>query len=232
MQKQFKSSLYPRTHKLTSVDTDSGRIYTLQRRGLPDQQFLSVTSQLKFHDDIFYPGNKLEKWKQRVGEKEANKISIQARRRGSAVHSLAEKYLLNDVDYKKGSMPFNLDEFNKIKIHLDNHISVVCGVEFPLYSNILNTAGRADLIAVWDGKLSVIDLKTSKKIKKESDILSYFVQASTYAAMFTEHYDKVEQIVVIVQVDHDDPQIFVKNVIDYESLILKVFLGVSSESKN
>lgn len=38
----------------------------------------------------------IQKWRSRVGEQEANKISRKASGRGTVVHNLAEKYILND----------------------------------------------------------------------------------------------------------------------------------------
>ena len=51
------------------------------------------------------------------------------------------------------------------------------GVELPLYSSTIGVAGRCDLIAEWDGVLSVIDFKSSTSPKKREWVTPYFLQA-------------------------------------------------------
>jgi hypothetical protein len=194
---------------------DGKRYYKTPAGNLP-----SVTTVLS--QKLKNPG--LEAWKARVGEEEVKRVSTQAAGRGSAVHLLCEKYLSNDPDYKRGAMPFNLVTFSSIKKHLDLCIGTVYGLEVPLWSKRLGTAGRTDLLAGWLGVNSVIDFKTSKRKKEEEDIQSYFLQATVYSMMaeeLTEH--KFPQIVVIVAVDHDDAQIFVKNRDQYVDRALEVF---------
>lgn len=196
---------------------DGKRYYKTPAGNLP-----SVTTVLG--QKLKNPG--LEAWKARVGEEEAKRVSTQAAGRGSAVHLLCEKYLSNDPDYKRGAMPFNLVTFSSIKKHLDLCIGTVYGLEVPLWSKRLGTAGRTDLLAGWLGVNSVIDFKTSKRKKEEEDIQSYFLQATVYSLMaeeLTEH--KFPQIVVAIAVDHDDAQIFVKNRDQYVDKVLEVFTG-------
>jgi hypothetical protein len=196
---------------------DGKRYYKTPAGNLP-----SVTTVLG--QKLKNPG--LEAWKARVGEEEVKRVSTQAAGRGSAVHLLCEKYLSNDPDYKRGAMPFNLVTFSSIKKHLDLCIGTVYGLEVPLWSKRLGTAGRTDLLAGWLGVNSVIDFKTSKRRKEEEDIQSYFLQATVYSMMaeeLTEH--KFPQIVVAIAVDHDDAQIFVKNRDQYVDKVLEVFTG-------
>jgi genome maintenance exonuclease 1 len=196
---------------------DGRRYYKTPAGNLP-----SVTTVLG--QKLKNPG--LEAWKARVGEEEAKRVSTQAAGRGSAVHLLCEKYLSNDPDYKRGAMPFNLETFSSIKKHLDLCIGTVYGIEVPLWSENLKTAGRCDLLAGWYGTNSVIDFKTSKRKKDEEDIQSYFLQATCYSLMAEERTTlKFPQIVVIIAVDHDDAQVFVKNRDQYVDRVLEVFAG-------
>jgi genome maintenance exonuclease 1 len=196
---------------------DGKRYYKTPAGNLP-----SVTTVLG--QKLKNPG--LEAWKARVGEEEAKRVSTQAAGRGSAVHLLCEKYLSNDPDYKRGAMPFNLVTFSSIKKHLDLCIGTVHGIEVPLWSENLKTAGRCDLLAGWQGTNSVIDFKTSKRQKGEEDIQSYFLQATCYSLMAEERTTlKFPQIVVIIAVDHEDAQVFVKNRDQYVDKVLEVFTG-------
>lgn len=158
----------------------------------------------------------LRQWKERVGEEKVKQVQTMASRRGTAVHEIAEKYLKNDVDYKKGQMPFNLASFYSIKPILDDHIGLIAGLEIPLYSDTLRTAGRSDCIAKWAGIWSIVDFKTSKKVKTKESIHNYFMQESCYAHMFYERTGwKIPQIVTVMMVDHSDPLVFVEKADDY-----------------
>lgn len=167
----------------------------------------------------------IEDWKARVGEEEARKVSTQAAGRGTAVHDLCEKYLMNDPNYKRGAMPFNLVTFNSIRKHLDKNIGSIYALEAPLWSRRLGTAGRTDLLAGWYGINSVIDFKTSKRKKEEEDIESYFLQATIYSLMAEELTElKFPQIVVIISVDHEDEaQVFIKQRDQYVNRVLEIF---------
>lgn len=162
-------------------------------------------------------------WRKRVGEEEANKISQQASVRGTAVHKLAEDYLNNDPKWKEGAMPTNLFSFEDIKKIMDKRLNNIWMQEVFLYSDRLKTAGQVDCIAEFDGQLSIIDFKTSRKPKKEEWITSYFIQASFYAAAFYERTGiPIKQGVILITVDHNEPQVFKINTYDY----LEHFLSV------
>lgn len=186
----------------------------------PAGTFKSVTTIL---------GEKLDKsglitWKERVGEEEAAKVSTQASRRGTAIHNLAEAYLLNKSDWKRGAMPVNLDTFSRIKPILDRNIGSIYGIEVPLYSAKLKAAGTCDLLAGFNGINSIIDFKTSKRIKKEEDIEGYFIQATSYSIMAEELTDlKFPQIVIIMSVDDDESIVFIKSASDYYKRTLEIF---------
>jgi genome maintenance exonuclease 1 len=92
--------------------------------------------------------------------------------------------------------------------------------EAPLYSHEFGIAGRVDCIAEFEGKLSIIDFKTSSKEKKESWIENYFVQETGYAKMYEERSGiKVEQIVTLITCQNGFTQVFVKDPEDYVPLL-------------
>lgn len=174
-------------------------------------------------------GEKLDKsgllaWKERVGEEEAAKVSTQAARRGTAIHNLAEAYLMNEPNWKRGAMPVNLYTFSRIRPILDSRVGSIYGIEIPLYSARLKAAGTCDLLAGFDGINSVVDFKTSKRVKREEDIEGYFLQATAYSMMAEELTDlKFPQIVIIMSVDDDDSLVFVKDRDQYVDRVLEVF---------
>jgi len=190
--------------ELESITSESGRIY-LTPSGF---SYPSVTTVLGS-----FSKQGIQEWRERVGEEEANKISGRASRRGEALHLACEKYLLNEMtDMKLRSMMPNIKElFLQLKPELDKNIGNIYSIEQPLYSDNLKIAGRVDCIAEWDGKLSVIDFKTSTKEKLEGYILNYFLQCTAYAEMYEElTSEPIEQLVVAIAVEDGSSQIFVR----------------------
>ena len=106
----------------------------------------------------------IQKWRNRVGAEEANRISTKASRQGTGVHSICESYIKNEEEILDGKMPNEVEMFNSILPLLDR-IDNVHVIEGALYSDELELAGRTDLIAEFDNQLAVIDYKTSRKIK-------------------------------------------------------------------
>ena len=200
---------------LERTEIDGRRYYTT-----PGGVFPSVTTVLGEKMDK----TAIEEWKQRVGKEEAERVSRQATVRGSAVHKLCEDYLMNQPIDPRRVMPFNMMTFKTIKPVLDQNVDVVYGIEAPLYSKRLNTAGTTDLLARFNSINSVIDFKTSKKQKKEEWIESYFIQAACYS-MMAEELTGLEfpQIVIIISNDEYEVLTFVKKRDDYRDRVLEIF---------
>jgi len=153
------------------------------------------------------------KWRKRVGEAEANRISKQATGRGTNVHTLCERYLNNE---KLGTiMPDALEMFQSIKPQL-NRINNIHYQECALWSKQLGMAGRVDCIGEFDGVLSVIDFKTSKKIKEMAHIEDYFWQTSAYALMYEEMIgNPIDNLVIIMAVENEKPLVFQQKTADH-----------------
>ncbi len=150
----------------------------------------------------------IQKWRERVGEVEANKISTKASRQGSRVHSICESYIKNEYGYLDGRMPNEIDMFTSIQSLLDR-IDNIHVVEGAVYSDELQLAGRTDLIAEFDGNLSVIDYKTSRKIKNWEMCHAYFMQGAFYAHAYEERTGiPVHNIVIIMGVENEEPLLF------------------------
>lgn len=214
MRKKFNHNIIELGYEdLVAETTDTGRTYKC-----PDgSSFNSVTTVLKVLSE-----DAIQAWRRRVGEDVANKIGVRAANRGTAVHSIIERYLDNDVEYDKDVMPDVLSTFKDVQPILDEHISEILGLEAPLYSKHLKLAGRVDCVGVFDNKLSIIDFKTSRKIKKKEWIHNYFAQASAYAIMFEERTGiPVPQLVIIIAVDNEEPQVFVEKRDDWTELLFK-----------
>lgn len=152
-----------------------------------------------------YKMAQIMEWRKRVGEETANKISSEASGRGTRIHELCEYYLKGqdlEINYR------DTDMFESIKPYLDK-IDNIHALETPLYSDHLEVAGTVDCIAEYDGRLSIIDFKTSRRWKSADDIHDYFMQTACYAVAFEERTKlPVTQLVIIMAVDNNDPLIF------------------------
>ena len=215
--KKFKHNFVPFV-ELETETIDGQRYYVL-----PDgmTKLKSVTTILGEKTDK----TALFEWRKRVGEEEANRISTQAARRGTSIHKIAERYVLNEENIYRDQMPINVETFKTIQSTLDEHVDNILGIELPLYSKALGCAGRTDLVAEYDGKLSIIDFKTSRKPKKEEWIENYFLQSTVYSMMFEWTYKfSVPQIAIIIAVDDEKtPQTFVMERSKYVNKVLEIF---------
>jgi genome maintenance exonuclease 1 len=170
-------------------------------------RFPSVTTVLSILTE-----DHIREWRNKVGEEEANKISHRAATRGTAVHSIIEYYLDNDENFQREFMPDVISSFKDVQPILDERIGKIYAQEAALYSEHLGLAGRVDCVAEFDGKLSIIDFKTSRKPKRHDWIKNYFVQESAYSIMWEERTGMpITQLVTIIAVDNHEPQVFVEH---------------------
>ena len=135
----------------------------------------SVTSH--FNKEIFV------KWRKKVGDEEADRITKAATGRGTDMHTLVE-YLLKNQELPK-VRPISEFLFKIAKPDLNN-IDNIHALESSLYSRQLGIAGTVDCIAEYNNELAIIDFKTSKKPKPREWIDHYFVQCAAYACMLYE----------------------------------------------
>lgn len=133
------------------------------------------------------PNESLLEWQKRVGKEEADRVSAIAARRGSNLHAICEKYLLNEDHPTRGFMPDVQMMFKEIRGIIDR-IDEIYAIEAQLYSDEYKFAGRCDVIGIFDGFPAIIDFKTTKsdvdismdKVKK------YFMQLAAYSIAFEE----------------------------------------------
>jgi len=152
----------------------------------------------------------IKAWRNRVGEVEADKIMDYASKTGTEMHSVIEDYLNNRVDESERN-PRALKLFEQMKPEL-KRINNIVAQEVPLYSDKLGVAGRVDCVGEFDGKLSIIDFKSSRKKKQKSWIKKYFLQATAYSIMFEELCGKkADQIVILISADDETVDVYVEN---------------------
>jgi genome maintenance exonuclease 1 len=92
-------------------------------------------------------------------------------------------------------------------------------------------AGRVDCVAEYNGKLSIIDFKSSKSAKKAEWIEGYFAQATAYAIMWQEMTgEPIDQVVILVSSMDGTHQEFVRKSIDYVPRLKEMIDGYYSSS--
>lgn len=208
---------------ITNDDTEDGRYYTTESGNI----YPSVTTVLGRVSDK----RGLKIWRDRVGDQAADDAMARACSRGTLIHDLCEKYLMNEaINYSEIS-PYYLETFAKFKSVFDKYVKCVYGCELGLFNDTLGTAGRTDLIANFDGILSIVDFKTSEKAKQERYIKNYFLQATCYGMMAPHIYELFpKQIVIIIVPDKElTPQIFIKPIHQYAKETVELFRNYKKE---
>jgi genome maintenance exonuclease 1 len=163
--------------KLERETIDSVRYYTISEENevLKLVSITSVTSH--FNKEIFV------KWRKKVGDEEADRVTKAATSRGTDLHTLVENYLYNrDLPTVQ---PLSEFLFKIAKPSLNKINNIHC-LEGALYSKQLGVAGTTDCISEYNNELAVIDFKTSKKPKPRNWIENYFVQAMFYGMAYYE----------------------------------------------
>jgi genome maintenance exonuclease 1 len=189
---------------LRPLNDETGRWYISGK-----EKYRSVTSYLDDHWDKSF----LDGWRKKVGADEAKHIIKTSSERGTSLHSGIETYLTNQGMPNYNDNPLYRMLFLKVKPHLDR-IDNIRLMEQPLMSIKHQVAGRPDCIADYDGVQSVLDFKTSGKIKKKKYILTYFLQCGFYGLMAKELYGitfdhNIKQAVIIMATeDNPTAQIF------------------------
>jgi len=178
--------------------------------------FPSVTTMLSATSD-----NKesLERWRNNVGHQVANYITTESAKNGTATHQIIEQYLNNQSLHTIPQSLLLRGHLSQLKPLLHNIDNIRC-TEIPLYSDRLRLAGTCDCIAEYNNKLSIIDFKTSRKQKRESWILNYFLQATAYSEMYDYLTNvKIDQIVILISGEDGTVSEFVKNVNRYRDIL-------------
>ena len=188
---KLDESVLPKNLGVKGKNQNGVRYYTINGKNMP-----SVTSIL---GQIPEREAKIAAWRNAVGEKMANYISVSATTRGKSTHTLIENHLKNEDEKSIGITSVTpLGLFRIMKPYLARIDNIHC-IEEYLYSPEIGVAGQVDCIAEYRGKLSVIDFKTSTKRRDEDYNYGNFLQTSAYAKMFEELFPdkKIEQTVIL-----------------------------------
>lgn len=160
----------------------------------------------------------LQNWKNRLGHKEAEKVTNSAAARGTNMHLMLER-ALGGKDPKLEEFPVeHVNIFKSLRLEITK-INKVYGQEIVLFSDVLGVAGRCDLIGEYKGEMAIVDYKSSTRAKSADEIGDYWLQTSFYAIAHNEMFGtKIEKLVILMGVENKLPMVF-KKTLD-ENLVL------------
>ena len=163
---------YPTTVRET---IDGKRHYAIKSEKLPSvTTILSATESAEKREA-------LAKWRQAKGEEIATRIVDESAARGTAMHNILEKYILEEgyLDLTNVGRDAHNMAIRVIEQGLCN-VPEYYGTECTLYYPGLY-AGQTDLVAIHKGKDAIIDFKQTNKPKKREWIEDYCLQLAAYA---------------------------------------------------
>jgi len=197
----FTHTLLPDLPDLKCITEDGSRKYVTPT----GERYPSVTTVTGWSKKKFFA-----EWRKNHPEE-----SKQILEKGNKFHSIVEDYLNNKGEPDENAHQDARELFYQAQSNLDR-IDNIRVQEIALWSHTMGLAGRVDCIAEFDGKLSVIDFKSSKRKKRESDIENYFQQATAYAIMWKELLgETIDNIVILVSSSDGTTQVLQRNPINH-----------------
>lgn len=203
-----------------TINVEGKRIYLIS----DEKMYPSITTVLGGTETV-EKKSALENWKQRVGNKKAEQVSRDAAARGTNVHLMLERSLKGE-DPRVNEFPeSHANMFRSLRLEIKK-INKVFGQEVVLYSDSLGVAGRCDLIAEYQNTLTIIDYKTSSRIKDKNEIGDYWLQAAFYAIAHNEMFrTNIDRLVILMGVENKMPMVFKKTLT--EDILLDLCSRVS-----
>ena len=184
-----RSAKYNYHHGTRSTDHGT-RIYNIAGFKLP-----SVTTILAKTKDQEY----LNKWKQKVGYEEAERIKNLSSKRGTSMHKFIEKHItgvgyddLTEIGVQAKPMAQKIIEIGLTPV--EHYFGCEVMLHYPgLY------AGSTDLVCEHNGLETIADFKQANKPKREEWIEDYFLQIAAYAMAHDYVYgSQIRQGIIMV----------------------------------
>ena len=115
----------------------------------------------------------IKQWRESIGDDVANYVMRTSSNRGTRVHKLVDSFLYNEsidnMTREYGVTAAGL--FNLMRPALEK-INNIVTIEKAIYSDdpAIMVAGTTDCVAEYEGILSIIDFKTSSKMREQDTI--------------------------------------------------------------
>jgi len=139
----------------------------------------------------------LDRWRERVGYQEAQRITTQAATRGTEMHYVLENYIdgkgyLNlSADGAQARLMAHeiVQNLEKLKVVWGNEVSLA-------YEDLW--AGATDVVGLYDEQPTIIDFKQSNKPKREEYVEDYYYQIAAYSLAHKKQYGPITQGLICV----------------------------------
>jgi len=141
----------------------------------------------------------LAKWRQKVGENEAEKIRDEAAARGTAMHKFLEYYVQNQKLLDLSDEGRAARSMGQAIIDQGlKDVEEIWGSEVTVFYPGLY-AGQTDLCGIFTGRESIIDFKQTNKPKRREWVDDYFLQLAAYAMAHDQIYGTcIDQGVILM----------------------------------
>ncbi len=190
--KLIEKYVYPRS---TREKLDGLRHYTVdgEERPLPSVTTVLGKTQPKEKQES------LDRWRKKVGLRQADKITRDAAVRGTAMHKYLEDMMRGQRSLDLTPLGIEATRMAEIIVERGlNDCSEIYGIEATLYYPGLY-AGSVDLVAKYKDKVSIIDFKQTNKPKQREWIGDYFLQMAAYGMAHDAVYGTaIEQGVIMM----------------------------------
>ena len=146
----------------------------------------------------------LANWRASKGEAEATRIVDESAARGTAMHKILEKYIIEDgyLDLTENGIQAHNMAKQVIERGLCN-MTEYYGSEVTLYYPGLY-AGQTDLVGIHKGEDAIVDFKQTNKPKKREWIQDYFLQLGGYGMAHDYVYKTTINKAVIMMCSKDN----------------------------
>lgn len=193
----FRHVAGPALTPITPVDGPGGRWYKT-----PGGYYPGISTVLAATMDR----STLDAWRDRIGRGKADKIASDAKRLGGEMHEQVKAFLLG-CRIQPGDE--RVRSLVRALLPAFPRIDRIRHVGAWLYSDRLRVAGCCDLIAEFDGTLSVIDFKSAARPKLDEWMEDYYLGATAYAEMYRERAGiEIARGVILVAVPNLSVQVF------------------------
>ena len=182
----------PKIKRVVEYSNDNKQINVLDQRFYRrnEKYYPSITSILNY-----FPKNQFfHNWLKDVGHN-SDIIASRAASEGTQVHKAIEEFLTGkEIQWidEFGNAKYNLEVWKMILKFVDfwhTHKPELVSTEYHLFSDIHEYAGTADLVVRLNGKLWLLDIKTSNSLHTSHDL-----QLAAYSVAWNEtHNEPIEQ---------------------------------------
>jgi genome maintenance exonuclease 1 len=177
--------------KYTRQEEHGSRTYNVGEKKIP-----SVTTILSATQSEEKKAS-LDKWRERVGYQEAQRITQQAATRGTEMHYVLENYIdgrgylnLSPEGAQARLMAHEIvQNLEKLKVVWGNEVSLAYDDRW---------AGATDVVGLYDDQPTIIDFKQSNKPKREEYVEDYYYQIAAYSLAHKKQYGPITQGLICI----------------------------------